>query len=354
MNRMKWSLCLALAWLCVCPVASWAADSLAWQKKTPDQWAAVLSAALEDGPESKRPAIRDQWYAAYALGEYGSEGLSPANVDVLLARFAKDLGQDDYVRAAVALTLGKSGDPRVVSVLTEALNSDYVAIRRSAANALGLLGKQAADAVPVLEKTVKEDKDATARSNAAVALWSIAQSPEALEYVRRTLAMEKALDIYHGASALVRMQGELPETDVTALAERLVVLTALAKIQEQDTARLCVDALVRLGKPAAETVRKAFQAETNDTAKARLLTVLVSVDESETLTEELLELASPKNDVPDVLRIAAIRGLRRAAPEKQEAVKALMVEWTKDTEAPRNVVHEATLILSQQGTKETE
>ena len=341
-QRGGWTLGLAL--LMVLGVCL-SAEGQRWKEKTPAQWSDILQKSLE---KENRPAIREQWYAVYALGEYAAQKdaeQTDAIVEILLKRLAVDQGQDDYVRAAIATTLGKIGDAQAIPALTEALTSDYTAIRRCAADALNHFGQKAS--VPAtrdaLKKVLKEDSDATTRSNAAVTLWNTTSDAAALEYLEKLLDSKKSLEKYQAATAIGRLEG-LSDKVSAKLGKGLIPLLALTGIQDQDTARAGVAALVQLGKPTLAEVRKAFRTAKNDLAKSRYLTVLANIDISATTSDELLQLAKAK-ETPMVVRIAAIRGLRNVVPEKRDAAKALVLVWTKDTDAPRNIVFEATQIL---------
>jgi HEAT repeat protein len=75
---------------------------------------------------------------------------------------------------AVRLLPQRKGDPaQVVPALIEALKDKEGDVRWSAAIGLGSFGEQAKDAIPALQETAQNDRDARARQAAGVALSRI-------------------------------------------------------------------------------------------------------------------------------------------------------------------------------------
>lgn len=120
-----------------------------------------------DGQSAARAALE----LARALVHHGSDAM-----DLDEARAALVEHFDVEVRLAAVMQLGQGLDqaPRgVVEALRRALADGSVLVRREAVTSLGMLGKAAADAVPVLTAML-QDADAQIRGRAAAALHAIA------------------------------------------------------------------------------------------------------------------------------------------------------------------------------------
>ncbi|MDO4576069.1 MAG: HEAT repeat domain-containing protein [Planctomycetia bacterium] len=348
-------------------VSAVSAQDLVWQSRPPKAWSEVLSGALQAKPD-ERPLIRQQWYAAYALGQYGKE--ASGAVEVLLKRLAVDQGQDDYVRAAVALALGQIGDRKSVPALMEAFsqNPAYPAIRRNAVKALGMFGNWAkeerSDVVALLQNAMENDPDMGVRTNAAAALWSVDKNPAVMEFVRKRLESSEALDVYQGAvvaSALANVW-----EDSAALARLLIPPIATVHPREQnmaqrraetsprggrlgtwlaqDTARMCTEALGKLGPDAVPVVREAFEKSQNATSRSRYLRALAAMDSTIPTMELLLKLTVDEKE-PQAVRIEAVRGLRRVLPEKRDEAKKAAIQVVNDPNAPSALVYESAQTL---------
>ncbi|MDO4583812.1 MAG: HEAT repeat domain-containing protein [Planctomycetia bacterium] len=324
-----------------CCAAGWA-EELVWKTRTVEDWTKVLQQSLE---ETRRPAMRDQWYAAYALGQYGASAKSA--VPVLCKRLRKDWGEDDYVRAAVALSLGEIGDLRAVRSLVEELDSPYVAIQRNTALALGMLGEtlkeKSPDGVPKLLTLLESSPDRTVRANAAVALWKIARHAAVLPFLEQELASAKTLDVYQGASVVIALASLWSEEEKKRWTPLLIPPLASRHPQEQDTARICMEALLSLGETAIPELEKSLVDAREKKYRSRLVFLLGKMDNQVARKDFLLSIVQGADT--EEVRLAALRGLTSGCPERKEAIREAMVVLINNESTSAAMVHEATLVL---------
>lgn len=185
--------------------------------------AAPLKKALAD----KHEAVRDM--AAWALGEM-QETTAKADLEKLLT------DASPLVQVSAALSLSelaeleaskdeKAEPPKIHPVLLKSLAHEDEFVRGYAAKSAGVLGGLAVDALPALEKLLK-DKNANIRFAAAAAYWDISGQPNVLPVFVELLEAKEA-GVRESAVAVL---GEMEEQAKTALA-------ALRKVVETDTSR---------------------------------------------------------------------------------------------------------------------
>ena len=331
------------------------APPLRWQMRTVAQWSAVLEASFSDSP----PSEPDQWFAAYALGQYGAEAKSA--VPLLIRRLEQELLEGDYyIRAAAARSLGMIGDGKAVPALAELLETElakspkeqYPAILRNAAWALGAFGKKIPPtntkviaALKNLLKSGHSANDAPARGAAAVALWKIAKDESALAAIREMLVSPKwspkSMEIYQGALAAAEIGPELGK-NASVMAE---ILAQRLLSKDQDVSRACAEALCALGKAAASPVKEAYEKQKDPAVRARLLAVLAAVD-AKAEFPRFLKLAGDVREA-DAVRISAIRGMKTPPAEFRKEAKNVFVSVINDKTSSPGVVREAAAVLKE-------
>ncbi len=171
-----------------------------------DQW--ILDLKSDD--------LLDRWYAAYALGQAGPA--AAAAVDPLMSILG-NLGGHEYVRGTAAWALGRIGTQaeQAVPLLIETLDSAHISVRRNSPRALGAIGAPAAaPAVPRLLGLLS-DRDPEVRANAAMALWQIERHERAIPALTAMLAGPRA-GVYEAAVAF----GQLEAVPEQAVLEALV------------------------------------------------------------------------------------------------------------------------------------
>ena len=350
-----------------------------WQTKSVEQWADVLEAAIpEDGKKADAhsiPSIREQWYAAYALGEYGQEALSA--VPVLLKRFAHEAGKDDDVRACILYSLGKMQAEEAFPVLCEALESDYPLIVRTAALALGrfpkpLASSEGEEAVKMMRSILRERSELQIplAANCAVTLWATGKREAVCEWMVSALTSERKdaftrnFELYQGISVCLmiaesteteelrsffehwtadRADDRIPEHSLPGLLADLA-----ARGEDADVKLLACETLAKLGSWALPAVREAMgEPESLKTLDGHLLSVWVqlSVDHSE--TQELLFRIVLDSNAPERVRISAVRGLRFLPDEQKKTAADLLVKLLNDAAVSDVLAMEARLMLDR-------
>ncbi len=124
-----------------------------------------------------------QWYRWRAIEAIGTMGDTAAPAVPMLLAVLKDKGDDAMARGIAAEALGQLQVEQAIPILTtivrqkgEHRDMSYDAIIRSrAAKALGLMGKKAHSAIPVLEEA-SNDEDQDVRTAAAKAIETIKQA----------------------------------------------------------------------------------------------------------------------------------------------------------------------------------
>ncbi len=286
---------LLLVWLCLAAPAR--AEDAEFRGKPVEHWVGQL----------QDPDIRARWYAAYALGQIGP---AAADASADLVKVLGDWGQYEYVRGMAAWALGRIGvaDQPVVDILIEDLRSKLVSVRRNSARALGTLGEPAKPAVAELARLL-DDPDATARVNAAGALWQIDRHGRAIPVLLEMLHQPAGPGPYQAADCLGRI-GQLPEPALIGLVDAL-------KHPSADVRRVAARSLGRIGP----------------TVVPRLARPLGDSDESVRLAavETLGWIGRPAvaglikmlGDPQPAVRMTAARALGRLGPDAEDAVAAL-------------------------------
>jgi len=279
-------------------------EEAAWQGKTAGQWAG----ALEDADE------RVQWYAAYALGQLGPDASEAA--EPLIAVLAQR-SRNEYVRGNAAWALGRIGvaDRAVLEVLTDTMATKvHTSVRRTCPVALGNLGPAAGPAVPALLELL-EDKDATVRVNAAVALWKINRHERAIAALAEMIRSGPTPAAYRATGALGRLGAE-PDTVAPPLVEAF-------HHADRDVRRSASRALGQLG-PAAIGALKRPLADPDPEVRRSAVEALGWIGPK--AVPDLI--AALKNEAPEARRAAA-RALGRLGGAAK-AAEAALIETVND------------------------
>lgn len=210
-----------------------------------------LTDALKDPHSGTRAA------AAEALGRMGSH--SREAVPALIDTF-KDRKADRFVRGFAAMALGRIGgaaaQPAVAPLATALLETDSAPeVRRSAAEALGMLKTEAASAAGPLGQALK-DRNTPVRRAAAAALGQI--GPEAQTALAALKEAVKDDDKFVRAQVF-HVLGGLPQS----AAESVPLLVVGMKDQLLEVRLAAIEALGHLG-PEAKAAIPALTAATRD------------------------------------------------------------------------------------------
>jgi len=114
--------------------------------------------------QDKLPFVRKT--AAYALGRFRRQEVTAALVGALTDK-------DAEVRGAATVALAEYADPAAIAPLTRALTDKSNFVRAHAARALGINGRAAAQAVPVLITLLTADEGPEVKRQSATALGLI-------------------------------------------------------------------------------------------------------------------------------------------------------------------------------------
>ena len=189
--------------------------------------AKAAAPALQKALSDKNEAVRDM--AAWALGE-----MQDLSAKASLEKLLTDASPLVQVSAALSLSvLGeleaaadeKATPPKIHPALLKALAHEDEFVRGYAAKSVGALGSLGVDALPALEKLLK-DKNPNIRFAAAAAFWDISGQPTVLPVIVELLEAKEA-GVRESAVAVL---GEMKENARTALA-------ALRKVVENDSSR---------------------------------------------------------------------------------------------------------------------
>ncbi len=350
-----------------------------WKTKTVGDWAAVLETAVpeeeKDANARSIPTIREQWYAAYALGEYGLEARSA--VPVLLKRFAHEAGKDDDVRACILYSLGKMQAEDAFPVLLEALESDYPLIARTAALALGKYSERLAspdgeEAVKRMLGILRESSELQIplAANCAVTLWEAGEKSAVCAWMISALNSERKdaftrnFEIYQGCSVCLQLTERFGKEEVRTSFERWTetgpheplpkaplpeILAELAKSgSDLDVKLIACETLACLGSWAIPAVKKSMGApEKTDEIADRLLYVLAQIDGGSAETAKLLFRIVSDESAPLRARVAAVRGLAFLSKENQKTAAELLVKLLNAAEISDVLAMEARFMLDR-------
>jgi HEAT repeat protein len=147
----------------------------------PEVLSTFAEALSEDGVEEVRS------FAAHALGYMKNNHAVPVLMDALIS------DPSGQVRSKAAYSLGRLKNPRTLKVLLAALKDAHVAVRRNAAQALGMLGDQRAE--KSLMELMEHELDLNVRCNIAKALGKLksTQSIALLEKILISDPQQKAV-----------------------------------------------------------------------------------------------------------------------------------------------------------------
>ena len=194
---------------------------------TPPPWTPQGLGSLETALQGE-----DQRSLGDALQAVTHEGSEKSATDLLI-RTLKDSNTHKRELAANALGYfsGRAGD-EVIDALIEALNDDEIAVRRQAAESLGVYGTKARDAVPSLIRALDDD-DAKLRSKSIRALSKIGHAPDGI--IDRLLQLLLDDDLW--------VRGEAGSALMALRTQALPVLIDRLNDEDVDRRRLAARAL---------------------------------------------------------------------------------------------------------------
>jgi HEAT repeat protein len=133
-----------------------------------------------------------RWTAAAALGEFGKEG-KPAVLELARRVCSGEIDGEVRRQAARALYLIGKDAVEAVPALLDALSHEDSRTRADAAKALSGIGPKAAEAIPRLRRIMHDDTEAEPRLFAAWALWEIERNEKEVLPVLSKLLLDKNL-----------------------------------------------------------------------------------------------------------------------------------------------------------------
>lgn len=340
-----------------------------WKERTVRQWESVLKAGLE----KNAPSIPEQWYAAYALGEYGAEAVSA--VPVMLERLAYDAGKDDDVRACLLFSLGKIGAVAAFPAALEAFESEYPIIERTAALTLGAfpekLKSDGASAIEKMERILEERSalQIPLAGNCATTLWGVGERGAVASWLSASLFSEREdaftrnFEIYQALSVVQQLASQYGTdglSDLT-LPEGLSLpegLIAIVQNSDDLDARLnASEALERLGDASVEPLRSFFEEKASQDSvgkvAGKLLEVLARLDAGNEATQSLILETIGDGKKKEAFRVSAIRSTQFLPVERRADAIAALVGLLNDTEIAGPIVIEARLALKKLQSRES-
>jgi HEAT repeat protein len=273
-------------------------------------WQAELEAESEAGRRN----------AAYALGKLGSHA-APA-VPVLARRLAEE--NKAKVREAIAFALGEiareslagAADPNLLPALIKALKDDEPLVRRSAAYALGNLGRDAEPARDALEAALADAK-AEVRQNVAWALGKLGAS--GVPALRKALGDGDPLVKRDAANSLAGIE-------IAAVRPALGELLKLCGENNSEVRRSALAALVRIVGPedtgAAASIRQALL-DPDFEVRCNAALVLSNIGGKEAKAGLDVLLGALKKENVELRRQAAA-AIHSIGPDAEKAVPALI------------------------------
>ncbi len=356
------------------------AENFIWKTQPVEVWASVLEASLEHEDEkaekavnkskkSKKgkkedkekaknvPTIREQWYAAYALGEYGADAVSA--VPVMLKRLELEAGADDDVRACILFSLGKIGDESSFSAICDAFDSEYPIVRRTAAISLGFFPELLKNETETVAKMVKilemrSEMELPLAANCAVTLWGVGEVTTVREWLAVAMASDRKdsftrnFEIYQALSAVRRILGrsglDTFGDETAIMTERLTKLVQDSR--DTDVVLSASEILVQLGDVSVPAVLEAVNAD--ESAKnPRLIGVLAQIHGEAEETQEMLLSLLMDTEQGEKVRLAAARGLEFFPEDSRETATSALVEVLNQPEVPTKLATEARLMLKR-------
>jgi HEAT repeat protein len=265
--------------------------------------------------------------AAFALGRLGGEAYQA--VPELAACLQKDT--DAGVRDMAATALGDIAASSPVggldvwkeagAALEKALADRDPRVRRSAAYALGSLGKHGAPAAAALKRALGDRESAAVRQNAAWALGRLGDPAGAP-------GVDPLCDLLRDGDALVRRDaaGALGALGRNAARKAVPPLLALVKSERDEVARkTALDALAHLAGPehrgSADTLYPLLDSQ--DPEEARAAAFILGNMGGETATKALPVLRGTLRDEDPVLQAMAAASLANVGPPAAPAVPEL-------------------------------
>ncbi len=212
--------------------------------------------------------------AAKALGEIGDKRA----VDPLVATLKEDSG---YVSREACIALGKLGDRKAVKPLIEKLDSPSADMRLYAVKALAGIGDKSA--IPHVEKmfSVSDEEKKATKPAAAFALVKLREDKKAREYL-----LQAANDKSHYArTTCMEYLSELQDERVIPLLIRELASAWMSRATR---------ALIKIGEPAVQPLRRIAQAPVDMRARQNALWALGEIG-SKSVVEPLIEIFKDRN-----------------------------------------------------------
>jgi HEAT repeat protein len=257
--------------------------------------------------------------AAYALGRYGPHASQGA------AALQNALGDaEPVVRANAAWALGqlgKAGGGNAISGLMQVLDSDTdTLVRRDAAQALGVIGRDAHVAVPALLKRFRGDPDAVVKKAALDALVNtITQDDKD--------ALPDLLQALHNPDADVAKSAALALANLGGAGAKEAVPFLIKALKDDDdpTRRLAAAALANIGEYAVRALPDLTAALGDRDADVRRLAALAlgrMGPLAKSAVPELIKALAASE--PEEVRKYAAEALSNIDPNDADAVAALI------------------------------
>ena len=300
--------------------------------------------ALQRELEGRQDGVGRALEALFELGEDGRDAES---------RVLSFLDHDDkHIRLEAVSTLGAVAGPPGIAALIDAMNDKDVAIRTTAAGALGDLGPPAADAIPALVEAL-DHPDLWLHENAAEALGKIGPAAAAATPALINVLADHEQDGDFRAIAATAL-GEIAPRDSGVLSCLLEALDDKPKSYSYDFQDAVIAALGKAG-PAAKQAASKLHAILNsenewDDVRASSLRSLIQMGEAseETIALCMQTLESERSFVLDerlrlesartlgLLRVtSALPVLKKAAADdnEYESVRAAAAESVRQIPA---------------------
>ncbi|MGD2127438.1 MAG: HEAT repeat domain-containing protein [Desulfobacteraceae bacterium] len=258
------------------------------------------------------------WYVSYGFKSY-EEVIQPKSVGTLVLALSD---RSNKVRASAAEALGKIGPEaaEAVPALIRSLKSVDDLVRARAAEALGDIGAAAEEAVPLLVKGL-EDENSYARVKSAEALGKIGrEAAEAVPALIRSLADKEYLVRSRAIEALGRI-----EPDARRLVPALMEALRLGQSDiSADVRTNAVEALANIGAEANGAVPVIVSCLGDIAPKVRSAAAHALEKIVPDKRERAVLLAGAMEDKEPRVRRTAVEALAKIGPEAEDTVSALI------------------------------